>query len=115
MIERTYWNGQETPARPVWVVVADTPDRFPLAWWKPYVGTRRAAVEVVYGDQVFYLDDEGLPDAGEGGAAGMGWRKVTAGRGTFRYFHRNVYPVEGSVEPRDRSVPTFGVELGGSG
>lgn len=41
---------------------------------------RRPVVRVEYGQRVFYLDDE----------AGIGWSKVTIGKGISRYGHRDL-------------------------
>ncbi len=93
-IEKTYWNGEPCHARKVTLVVADAPS-FPIYWARDHVGTTRRATEVTYGGQVFYLDDE---DAGGSGDE-PGWRKVTLGRGSPRYMHRNLYPEPGTVQP----------------
>lgn len=66
---RTYWNGEPTPARRVRVVVGASSK--PASWCAGLEGQERAAVEVRYGGETFYLDDED----------GSGWRSVTTYRG----------------------------------
>lgn len=101
---RTYWNGEPAEARKVTVTVADAPD-FPAYWARPYVGMQRHAVEVHYGDDVFYLDDD--PDQDDEQASleatghGPGWLKVTDGHGGPRWRHRNLTPEPGSVVERE--------------
>lgn len=100
-----YWNGLPTRVRRV---VGTVPQHDPeqhaeFAWWagreypgglpegftarpaEDLQGQRVAAVEVVldgvnYGGGVCYLDDRD----------GSGWRKVTEGRGSPRYGHREL-------------------------
>lgn len=72
---KTYWNGQETPARRVRVIVGRS--ERPTWWCADLEGTERAAVEVTYDGRRFFLDD----------ANGIGWRKVTEGRGGPRWGH----------------------------
>lgn len=76
-----WWNGEPAEVRRVRVIVGDA--MAPTWWCAELVGTERAAVEVRYGAQLFYLDDED----------GSGWAKVTEGHGSPRLHHRNV-PVE---------------------
>lgn len=90
MTEATYWNGEPCEARRVSVVVADS-GQFPLYWAREFVGQRRDAVEVVYGEQTFYLDD----------GAGDGWWKVTDGHGSPRWSHGSLEIEAGSVQPRE--------------
>ena len=87
----TYWNFEPTPARRVWITVADG-GGFPLAWWREQgiIGSTRAAVEVEYAGEIFYLDDTG----------GQGWDKVTVGRGSPRRGHRGLYAEPGLVIDR---------------
>jgi hypothetical protein len=74
-LTETYWNGEPTPARKVRVRVGESPVR---TWWcAPLAGSERKAVEVRYGDRVFYLDNED----------GSGWRKVTTGHGSPNVGH----------------------------
>lgn len=111
----TFWNGEPCHARRVTLVVADAEN--PTYWARHYVGTRRDAVEVVYGDQTFYLDDDDYEASDEykeeirlrfgnmlepvfAEKAGAGWWKVTYGRGSPRVGHRDLVPVPGSVEGR---------------
>lgn len=78
MSEPTYWNGERCKAVKCIVVVGKS-DK-PKAWYADLVGTQRAAVEVVYGKQTFYLDNED----------GSGWRKVTTGKGMPGWGHDNL-------------------------
>ena len=89
-----YWNGLPTQVRKVTGVVPphDPEVHPPQAWWKPIVGQRVNAVEVVldgvnYGGGTILLYDED----------GSGWRKVTEGHGSPRYGHRDVPLVD--LEP----------------
>ena len=75
----TYWNGEPADCARVYVRVADS-GRFPDYWARQYVGQVRAAVRVRYGGWTSYLDNED----------GDGWRKVTEGRGSPRWPHRNL-------------------------
>jgi hypothetical protein len=75
----TYWNGERCKALRVTVVVADDPD-IPAYWARPLVGQRRKAVAVTYNGDTFYLDDED----------GQAWAKVTIGRGSPVYGHREL-------------------------
>lgn len=118
MSVQTYWNGEPCEAWKVWLVVPEWAEGDPeLAWWRDLAGERRPAVEVVYNGETFYLDD-GEHTASEeaqrrfrerfgdkrgmllGRVAGMGWAKVTDGRGSPAYAHANLPAVPGSVEAR---------------
>lgn len=92
---RPRWNGEPCEARRVRVIVADD-GRFPKYWARQFVGQERAAVEITYADQTFYIDDEGyeqsdaeretlakygLPVQGRVGFPGWGWAKVMNGGG----------------------------------
>ena len=109
----TFWNGEPCEARRVTVTVADD-GRFPGYWARSIVGTRRRAVEVVYGGETFYLDDEpyygpreteppeiahllGTPPVGYDGWA---WDKVSLAYGSPAVGHREFAVEPGSVEPR---------------
>lgn len=96
MTEQAYWNGEPCEARRVVVTVADD-ERFPLYWAREFVGQRRRAVEVRYGEHVFYLDDE---------EPARGWDKVTLGHGSPRFGHRELTIEPGSVA--GPSVEEFG-------
>ncbi|MEU9661891.1 hypothetical protein [Streptomyces chartreusis] len=74
----TRWNGEPCQARRITAIVADN-TAFPMYWARHLVGTRRNIVEVTYGDQTFYLDDE----------ADEGWNKVTHG-GSPHWTHNNI-------------------------
>ena len=75
---KTYWNGESTPARRVMVKVGKT--EIPTWWSYGLEGTERKAVEVTYGENIFFLDDED----------GDGWLKVTMGRGGPEYGHSSL-------------------------
>ncbi len=87
-----YWNGEPCEAFPVWVTIADD-ERFSRYWPRMLglVGQRWKAVEVHYNDDIFYLDDND----------GEGWFKVTQGRGSPSYHHRNLSAEPGTMVPRD--------------
>lgn len=77
--EKTYWNFEPCEARIVRIVVGNS-GRFEKPWFEPYLGTIREAVEVKYYRQTFYIDNE----------FGVGWRKVTEGRGSPNYPHSSI-------------------------
>lgn len=76
--QQTFWNGEPTPARKVRVIVGPSPK--PTWWCAELAGQERAAVEVSYFGDRFYLDDED----------GSGWAKVTQGRGSPQYGHSSL-------------------------
>lgn len=98
----TYWNGEPARARRCVVVVPTWEDGDPpAAWWRPFSGALRDAVEVEYAGRRFVIDDAGytrgaaereaiealgvaVPDA-KVGAPGWGWLKVTEGFGGPRH------------------------------
>jgi hypothetical protein len=83
--QTTYWNGEPTPARCVRVVVGKAPRS---TWWcADFEGQEREAVEVVYGGEPFYLDNED----------GSGWAKVTKGRGSPAYRHSSL-PIKNVIQ-----------------
>jgi hypothetical protein len=83
--ERTFWNGEPTPAQKVRVIVGPSPVK---TWWCAELeGTERAAVEVNYHDEKFYLDNED----------GSGWAKVTHGHGSPQWGHSSL-PVREVLE-----------------
>ncbi|MER7815635.1 hypothetical protein [Streptomyces sp. NPDC096153] len=88
MTEQTMWNGEPCTATRVTVVVADS-GAFPSYWAREHAGTRRNAVQVDYGGDTFYLDDED----------GSGWHKVTHGGGP-RHGHMGLEVEPGSVQAR---------------
>ncbi|WP_330339374.1 hypothetical protein [Streptomyces sp. NBC_00557] len=89
----TQWNGEPCQARRITAIVADN-DSFPLYWARHLVGTRRKAVEVTYGAETFYLDDED----------GSGWNKVTHG-GSPHWAHSSLTVEPDSVLPRAATLP----------
>lgn len=76
--ELTYWNGEVTPCRIVRVIVGEAP--VPSWWCAELAGMECEAVEITYGLEQFYLDNED----------GSGWAKVTLGRGSPQYGHREL-------------------------
>lgn len=77
----TFWNGEPCSARVVTVVVGKSPRK---TWWCAEMeGQSRQAVEVDYQGHKFYLDNED----------GLGWLKVTEGRGSPAWAHSSV-PVQ---------------------
>ena len=106
----TYWNGLPTPATRGTAIVADAPD-VPAHWAKSegIVGDRIAVVCVVldgvnYGNGVTYLDNR----------MGEGWRKVTEGRGSPRYGHKDVRVVSDSFIEERVTVPKYRASRGTS-
>lgn len=93
MSAATFWNGEPCEARRVSVVIADAPE-FARYWARGLVGQRRNAVEIIYGNETFYLDNEAH---GEGTTDDAAWRKVTLGHGSPRYGHRDLSIVPGSA------------------
>jgi hypothetical protein len=85
---KTWWNGRPCKARIVRVVVAKAEK--PSMWYAPFAGQEREAVEISDADQSghqpFYLDNEAYDDE----IAGLGWAKVTIGRGGPDWGHRNL-------------------------
>lgn len=75
---QTYWNGEPTPCRRVVVRVGTVPK--PTWWCAGMEGTEREAVEVRYGNQQFYLDNEN----------GSAWLKVTRGGGGPEWGHSSL-------------------------
>ncbi len=74
-IKNIRWNGEMAYGRKVYVRVGKA---FRPTWWcADMEGTRRKAVEVVYEDRTFYLDNED----------GSGWSKVTVGLGSPQFGH----------------------------
>ncbi|MFJ5151402.1 hypothetical protein ACIQCF_07400 [Streptomyces sp. NPDC088353] len=88
----TRWNGEPCKARRITAIVADD-GRFPAYWARHLAGTRRQIVEVEYGGETFYLDDEDS----------SGWHKVTHG-GSPRWTHSNITIDPGSIQPRTQQL-----------
>ena len=90
-MNKTYWNGELAKASKVIVTVADK-GAFKNPWFSGLVGQQRKAVEVVYGNSCFYLDDED----------GNGWYKVTEGKGSPHLGHSQLEIDESAgVFPRE--------------
>ena len=95
----TYWNGEPATCRRVRVRVGHAPA---ATWWCAEMeGQERRAIEVTYGDQVFFLDDE----------EGDGWAKVTLGRGGPQSPHRSLPDDSAVVDESDAALPTRPNEL----
>lgn len=77
-VTATFWNGESCEARKVRVIVGDS-ERVATPWFREFVGQEREAVEVRYGGQTFYLDNED----------DRGWSKVLTG-GSPRTGHRSL-------------------------
>jgi len=77
----TYWNGEPAAAERGTGVMLDSPE-FPRFWGREegLVGQRVPVVKVNYGKQEFYLYNDN----------GLGWRKVTTGKGLPMYGHQNL-------------------------
>lgn len=75
---QTWWNGEPAKARRVIVRVGHS--KIATWWCADLEGQERKAVEVTYGNEVFFLDD----------ANGSGWAKVTVGRGSPGYGHSSL-------------------------
>jgi hypothetical protein len=82
-MEKTYWNGEETPCAKVRLKL-EGDGGHPSYWAKEFIGQTREAVRVQYYSNNFYLDNED----------GQGWEKVTKGRGGPGWPSRSLYGVE---------------------
>lgn len=92
-IEVTFWNGIPIDSMRGTAVVADAPE-FPEYWARDIIGERIPVVMVNLdgandGGGIDYLDNR----------ENHGWTKITTGKGSPSYGHRNVSIVEGSFEP----------------
>jgi hypothetical protein len=87
-VSDTYWNGEPCEARRISCVMADSPE-FPRFWGRKeaLVGHRVDAVEVRYNGKMFYLYD----------GDGEGWAKVTKGKGSPSWPHKNLRPERGTL------------------
>lgn len=75
VIEKTYWNGSETPARKCKAKIGASPRS---TWWCANMqGEVIDAVEIKYGGDTFYIDNRD----------GDGWWKVTTGKGSPIWNH----------------------------
>ncbi len=95
MKEQGFWNGLPTEIERGTAVVADAP-QFPKYWARTegIIGTRIAVVRVVldgvnYGGGTTYLDDRG----------GLGYAKLTDGRGSSGLGHADVEIEPGTFTP----------------
>lgn len=86
MAQTTYWNGEPTPCRKVTVRLPNTSE-FPHFWGNDLLGTEQPAVLVEYADDMKYLLWDG---------DGSGWRKVTEGKGSPAWGHKEV-PAESEI------------------
>lgn len=98
---QTYWNGEPTPCRKVFVRMAVSTS-FPSFWGFHLLGKEVAAVEVCYGSETFYLYDGEYQGRY---TEGHGWRKVTLGHGSPQWGHCSV-PVDdpSSVRVRESDI-----------
>ena len=104
--EQTYWNGEPTPCRKVFVRMAATTE-FPQFWGKDLLGQEVPAVEVTYGSDKFYLYDGAYNSMnGQQYSEGHGWRKVTLGFGGPEWGHCSV-PVDDPSTVRIRESDTL--------
>lgn len=90
-VQEGFWNGLPTVVRKVVVEVGEgqrpesvAPEHW-RPWWRGLEGTQRNAVLVLldgvnYGGGTVYLDDED----------GSGWAKVTTGKGSPSFGHREL-------------------------
>lgn len=83
-MSETFWNGMPTRARRGTAIIADAPE-FTDYWARDFIGERWPVVEVVFdgvnrGGGIGYISD----------VDGLGWRKVTAGRGGPRHPHQTI-------------------------
>ncbi|RKX65384.1 MAG: hypothetical protein DRP42_04860 [Tenericutes bacterium] len=86
-MEATYWNGEPTEATRVVVTVGKP--MAPTWWCADLEGHARRAVEVVYGGETFFLDDED----------GSGWAKVTEGHGSPNWPHSSLPDSSSRLDP----------------
>lgn len=92
-IEQAFWNGIPIDSMRGTAIVADAPE-FPEYWARDIIGERIPVVMVNLdgandGGGIDYLDNR----------ENHGWAKVTTGKGSPSYGHRNISIVEGSFEP----------------
>jgi hypothetical protein len=71
----TYWNGERCEARRCVVIIPKAEKS--SYWYAEHEGKEWDAVEIKYGDSVFYIDN----------ANGLGWAKVTHGQGSPSWGH----------------------------
>jgi hypothetical protein len=95
------WNGEMCEARRVRVIVGKP--MAPTWWCADLEGQEREAVEVRYGGEIFYLDDED----------GSGWWKVPWGKGGPQAGHSSlpVRKVLGLAGPAPHYTPPTAEEL----
>lgn len=88
-----FWNGHEAWYRVMEVTVGREPDairesieknthRKRYLWFIPFIGEKRQVIEVNYGGDKFYMDNE----------TGQGLYKVTIGQGSPGCAHASIYP-----------------------
>lgn len=78
---KVYWNGEPAQGERGFVTVPEHVEGDPPeAWWKPIVGRTEPVVVVRYYDQTHLLWNRD----------GIGWNKVTRGRGSPRWSHSSL-------------------------
>jgi hypothetical protein len=82
-MEKTYWNGEETPCAKVWLKL-EGDGGHPEYWARDMIGQTINAVRVDYHGDIFYLSNED----------GSGWQKVTKGHGSPGWPSGSVYGTE---------------------
>jgi len=85
-MEKTYWNGEPCKAQVVIVIVGKSEK--PTWWCADLEGQKREAVKIKYGEQTFFIDNEG--DGSNDFPPGLGWRKVTVGKGSPCWNHQSL-------------------------
>ncbi len=75
---QTYWNGEPTQCERVMIRVGYVQN--PTWWCAGMESQERPAVVVHYGDNKFVLDN----------IDGQGWHKVTSGKGSWTYGHKQL-------------------------
>lgn len=84
LIMKGFWNGEPAEIKGLEYTVTEVKET-PLHWQNPEVGSRRQAIEVDFRGSKFIIDNE----------HGVGYSKVTRGRGSFQHGHASV------VGPKD--------------
>ena len=74
-----FWNGEPAKFKGLEYTVTEVKEK-PLSWQNSLVGTRRQAIEIDYSGHTFIIDNQD----------GLGFIKVTEGRGLFKFAHKSV-------------------------